>query len=485
MKNIIQLSGICVILSLILTGCNAKVSTQITKTYPAIDSTQNIHVLRWEESLPENTEVIGMVEVGDNGLTGNSKCTYEAVIEKAKEEARKAGGNAIKITKHKIPDVISSCHRITADILHIENADSYLFGMMPKQTADSNYATLNIFREDATFGVIFDLYLGKSLLCRVPHNFKKTILIKANGPTTLWAETEKKEELEVDLRPGHVYYLRCGVSTGIAIGRPSLSITESNALRADFETFNAKESETQDTIILQKEGTAIRYKATPQTSADNSILAEDTIAGERLSTYEENKDKRFILSLEGGYSRRTAEISEETPLPLKEHMRNIKNGYNIGGDLSVFFSKSIGAGLKFSMFKASDECEYLHRQRVQDDYTIPVIGPMLTMRFPFANKKHCWLMNLSLGYMGYENNGELDEQKYHIKGRTLFAALDYGYDYWFATNWGVGFKFSIITGTLSRYTLDDEIQKQEIKLDKDHKEGLGRINLSVGIRFGK
>ena len=145
MKNIIQLSGICVILSLILTGCNAKVSTQITKTYPAIDSTQNIHVLRWEESLPENTEVIGMVEVGDNGLTGNSKCTYEAVIEKAKEEARKAGGNAIKITKHKIPDVISSCHRITADILRIENADSYLFGMMPKQTADSNYATLNIF----------------------------------------------------------------------------------------------------------------------------------------------------------------------------------------------------------------------------------------------------------------------------------------------------------------------------------------------------
>lgn len=479
----IKLLSICAVL--LLAGCNARVSTQITKTYPELDIKQEIKVVMANDVIPENTEVIGMVEVGDNGLTGNSKCTYEAVIEKAKEEARKAGGNAIKITKHKTPDVISSCHRITADILRIENADSYLFGMKPGQTADSNYATLNIFRDDATFGVIFDLFIGKSLLCRVPHDFKKTILIKADGPTTLWTETEKKEELEVDLRPGHVYYLRCGVSTGIAMGRPSLSITESDALRANFETFTAKKTEPQDTIILQKEGTAIRYKATAQTNADSSILAKDTIVGERLSTYDEIKDKRFVLSLEGGYSRRTAGIAKETPLPLKEHLRNAKNGYNIGGDLSIFFSKNMGAGLKFSMFKASDECEYLPRQRVQDDYSIPIFGPMLAIRYPFENKKHCCLTNFSFGYMGYENNGELDAQKYHIKGRTVFAALDFGYDYWFASNWGVGFKLSIISGTLSKYTLDDEIQKQEIKLDKDHKEGIGRLNLSVGIRFGK
>ena len=163
---------------LVLTSCNAKVSTMISKTYPTENQSEEISVLEWDETIPKDAEVIGMVKVGDSGFTGTSKCTYHAVIEKAKEEARKIGGNAIKITSHRSPGWHSTCHTITADILRIENIDSYLLGMTPVEKADTNYATLNIFRDDMTNSTNYDLYIGKSQICQVSKSFKKTVMIK-------------------------------------------------------------------------------------------------------------------------------------------------------------------------------------------------------------------------------------------------------------------------------------------------------------------
>ena len=487
MKIYIKSLSICTIL--LLAGCNAQVSTQITKSYPATSSDQNISVLQREDTPPENSEYIGMVEVGDNGLTGNSKCTYEAVVELAKEEARKAGGNAIRITKHKTPDLISTCHQITADILRIENVDSHLYGMAPKQKTDTNFAVLNIFRDDAKLIADYDLYIGKSLLCHVSNKFKKTVLVKADEPTILWAETEKKEELEVDLKPGHVYHLRCDVGPGIAVGRPLLFITESNALSAQFEALEPKKAEAQDTIILEKGGTAIRYTAASAASTGDSQQVGNMVAGERLATYEETKRKRFIVSLDGGYSRRLAKISEETPTMLMDHMKSIKNGFNLGGDLTFLFNNFIGAGAKFSMFHTYDEktipMSYGHPDHnIKDKYIIPIIGPMFALRQPINEKNHL-LSNYSIGYMGYTNEGEFDGQWYRLKGKTVYASIDLGYDHWFSSGMGIGFKLSLVGGTLSEYTKEDGVTKQEVELDKDHYEGLGRIDFSVGLRFGK
>lgn len=69
------------------------------------------------DQVPDRVEVLGKVSVGEGGFT--TRCGLDDVIGEAKLEARKCGGNAVKITSHKTPSLFSSCHRIEADILKI------------------------------------------------------------------------------------------------------------------------------------------------------------------------------------------------------------------------------------------------------------------------------------------------------------------------------------------------------------------------------
>ena len=117
MKKLKLLLSITVIL--IFYSCSPRISTSISKNYPPLDYKQKVVLIKLDQPKPENSEELGQIKVGDSGFS--TKCNYEVVIDNAKLEARKVGGNAIKIIKHKTPDLWSSCHRITAIILRVEN----------------------------------------------------------------------------------------------------------------------------------------------------------------------------------------------------------------------------------------------------------------------------------------------------------------------------------------------------------------------------
>jgi len=82
-----------------------------------------VAVLEINDSIPKYAEVLGTVKVGDTGFT--MKCDYNTVLEAAKIETQKAGGNALKIEKHDLPGFVSSCHQVSATILRL-NKLSYL-----------------------------------------------------------------------------------------------------------------------------------------------------------------------------------------------------------------------------------------------------------------------------------------------------------------------------------------------------------------------
>ncbi len=118
MKLLLSITVIIIIYS-----CSPRISTTLSKNYPPLDYKQKVIVIGLDQPKPENSEEIGQIKVGDSGLS--MKCNYDIVIDKAKLEARKVGGNAIKITRHKTPDLWSSCHRITATILKVENVEDF------------------------------------------------------------------------------------------------------------------------------------------------------------------------------------------------------------------------------------------------------------------------------------------------------------------------------------------------------------------------
>jgi len=68
-------------------------------------------------------KLLGQIEIKDSGLSLN--CDYETIKGIAKTESLKLGGNSFVITEHKEPSFWSTCHRIKADVLHIQNPRDY------------------------------------------------------------------------------------------------------------------------------------------------------------------------------------------------------------------------------------------------------------------------------------------------------------------------------------------------------------------------
>ena len=64
--------------------------------------------------------------------------------------------------------------------------------------------------------------------------------IKKDGLNTLWAKTEAKSQVPIDIKLGKTYYLRCGIAMGAFVGQPKLELVDSKAGKPEFESFKAK-----------------------------------------------------------------------------------------------------------------------------------------------------------------------------------------------------------------------------------------------------
>jgi hypothetical protein len=103
----------------LLASCGPSVNTTIATKYPPLDSSESVRVIPIDDQAPQGAINIGTVKIGDTGFSTN--CGWDVVIARARDEARKAGGNAIKITEYIPPSLFgSSCDRITALILKID-----------------------------------------------------------------------------------------------------------------------------------------------------------------------------------------------------------------------------------------------------------------------------------------------------------------------------------------------------------------------------
>ena len=228
------------ILILPVCACNPKVSTSLSKRYPALDYREDVLVLGLDQEEPDDAEFIGLVKVGDTGFSTN--CGYDVALDKAKNEARKAGGNVIKIIDHKPPSIMgSSCHRITARILRVPNPGKLVDVKEEEHLAAVEYAVLNVYRYGGVGALVgYDLHLGDSVICRVTSNFKTSIQIKKLGRNSLWAKTESKSEIPVNIQAGRVYFVRCGIKMGVLVGRPVIELVDKNTGSSEFNSIKAK-----------------------------------------------------------------------------------------------------------------------------------------------------------------------------------------------------------------------------------------------------
>lgn len=231
--------------SLLLHACGPKVRTSlVSKSYAPLAYDEEVVVIHPGDEVPKEAIQVGSLKIGDGGFS--TRCKYETVMAAAQLEARKAGGNLIYVTEHRPPDFFSTCHRIKAHIFKIENrvALQALKAESEGRFIDTtwDYALIHVYRP-STYGFLinYKLHLGDTVLCRVYTRFASTLKVKAEGTQVLWAQTETRKEVALKIERGHQYFLKCGLSSGIFVGRPTLELIPPPVGIQQFEKLKGKD----------------------------------------------------------------------------------------------------------------------------------------------------------------------------------------------------------------------------------------------------
>ncbi|MBO4557841.1 MAG: hypothetical protein J5693_04465 [Bacteroidales bacterium] len=210
-----------------LAACSPKVATSITNSYPPFDESKEVYVIGIEQSdlIIEKAKMLGTIKIGDTGFTSRKAGSWESVIEIAKQQARQAGGNVIRITSHIPPNLDCTTHRITADILRVPDVSNIV---LQKDTAASehpDYAVVYFYRNSSLGALVnYDVHIGDTPVYRAKVNSAAEVKIYESGILDIWAKTEAKETLTLKVELGEEYYVRCDVTMGAFVGRPDLEL---------------------------------------------------------------------------------------------------------------------------------------------------------------------------------------------------------------------------------------------------------------------
>ncbi len=206
--------------------------------------------------------------------------------------------------------------------------------------------------------------------------------------------------------------------------------------------------------------------------------------------YEEFSKLRITFN--GGYSYQTGKISGEVSSELREYVRELRNGYHLGGDLTYFFSEFFGIGAQYKLFRAETDFtnvvffEAINNGPVnrvlRDDITISFIAAMFSTRFYNKKKNSAFFLNSSIGYMNYKNETVVDIP-FQLKGNTIGFASDIGYDISVSNNLSIGLQASVLFGRLKEVERNDGNSSTTLSINQDEGGGLGRLDFSVGLRY--
>ena len=196
------------------------------------------------------------------------------------------------------------------------------------------------------------------------------------------------------------------------------------------------------------------------------------------------------IAFHGGVGYRLAKVADTGSADLNDYLKKLKLGYTYGGDITYFFSETLGAGIKVNDMHSSQKADVMvtyddgskHVGRLSDAIDIMFVGPMLSYRSFNLSNRNAFYMNYAFGYVSYLDDAEL-MNKYSISGGTLGYMAEVGYDMAVSENLSFGLGASLFGGVLTSYTRTEAGKKENLKLDKESYEGLGYVSLSLGLRY--
>lgn len=109
----LRISGLFILL-VVLCGCGPAVYTKVYQVQEPIPASEAVVVLDKHTEVYSGAVLLGTIRVEDTGYTIG--CTLPQVLEKAVVEARKMGGNVVRVVQVYPPGYGSSCYRVKVEV---------------------------------------------------------------------------------------------------------------------------------------------------------------------------------------------------------------------------------------------------------------------------------------------------------------------------------------------------------------------------------
>ncbi len=307
----------------LLSSCSPKVVTDIAKTYPATNA-EDVVVYEVYDSVNVKAEELGTIQVKDRGFT--TDCGLDRMLGIAKSKTAEAGGNILKLTEHRYPDMRSTCHRLWGTIL---------------KTDDTTAAAGHVAETKARV----DEYNRQALQSRTNIDMSGNVLMVNFGPSwitsNLYAPNRTyKGKSGIEGMVNYEHFWKKGMGFGI-----------------DFAYYQTSFDDMGDSY-----------------SGDYEITL--TYVGPSFVFMQKPSDKwRFEYSLGLGYAR------------YSENGDYIHNGFGVMGRMGVDYciSKHFGIGLNVnavtSRFSRPDEADYYMDKN--EAYGIQRISVMAGLKYYF------------------------------------------------------------------------------------------------------
>ena len=232
-----------VIFAILLIACSPKVKTKLLKSYPSLETNTEVAVLGFTEAVPASATEIGRLKVKD--AKRSKDCNWDATLEIAKAEARKAGGNILKLTNQSPLNAFArSCDAVEAKVFKLENLAEIKAENKDKALhKDWNYAKVYVYWSGGLKVLVpYSLYLDDTFIGKMKFNSAQEIRITEKGPHSIWIK-EQREEVPINIEIGREYYVRCSVRLwGIYGTKPWLTQVENLKGKYEYEALKKEES---------------------------------------------------------------------------------------------------------------------------------------------------------------------------------------------------------------------------------------------------
>lgn len=215
---------------------------------------------------------------------------------------------------------------------------------------------------------------------------------------------------------------------------------------------------------------------------------------DHTARYEKHKtrgDQDLMIGVSAGFGYLTAPVAKGTPADQKSHIDDLRNGFALQASGVFFISGKAGVGLMYKMFKTSNTSNILYEDKTNgklylvsttDNITTHFIAPSFWYRFGETTNKFSSMLNVSLGYYGYQNSASLGGVAFDLTTSTAGFYLSYEVDYALTETVSIFAHAGLFGASATRFEMKyPDGRKETVKLDDP--ESFSRFDGGAGLRF--